>query len=115
MPEINIPKAIKIKVATLADLTRLTITWALRHNPQALFYLEESGKHFLFTITTTLGYFELRGLPLVVYVELDKPPEGKFIAYTTDPNETITFKDTTEDRKFQYVPIVKLAERPAFF
>ncbi|MGQ4833193.1 MAG: hypothetical protein ACP6IS_04760 [Candidatus Asgardarchaeia archaeon] len=115
MSEVNIPKAIKIKVKSLADLTRLAITWALRHNPQALFYLKDSEKHFLFTITTTLGYFELRGLPLIVYVELDKPPEGKFIAYTTDPEETVLFKNTTEDRKYQYVPIVELAERPAFF
>lgn len=111
----SLPPATRIKLASIEDLARLIITWAMRHNPQAVFYLEENGKHYLFTLTTTLGYYQFHGLPLIVYVELDKPPKGKFIAYTTDPEETVLYKNSMEERRYQYVPIIKVSERPAFF
>jgi len=111
----EIKPAIPLKLKSLDDLVRLVVTWTLRQTPASVLYFEKNGKHYYASITTLGGYYELRGIPLILYVEDDKEPKGTFIAYTTDPKEEIKFMNSTTERMYKYIPIIRLTTPPVFF
>lgn len=114
--EINeIKPAIPLKLQSLEDLVRLVVTWTLRQTPASVLYFKKNGKHYYASVTTLGGYYNLRGIPLILYVEDDKEPEGPFIAYTTDPEEEIKFMKSTTERMYKYIPIIRLTAPPVFF
>lgn len=106
----EIKSAIKVKVASLLDFVRLIITWSAHRTIPTVMYFQIKNRHIYTTFTVISNYFDLKGLPILVYYEDDKPPEGAFIAYFNEPKEEITFKKGIDDRKYKYIPIIKLEE-----
>ena len=108
--------AVPLKLASLEDLARMLVFWMTRERGVSILYFEKDGKHIYGALTASFpGYYELRGLPLFICVVRDKAPEGKFIRYQGQPEESVSFVKSIEiDPKYHYIPIVKLAEPPAF-
>lgn len=108
--------AIPLKLNSLDDLARMLVFWMTRERGASILYFEKDGKHIYGALTVSFpGYYDLRGLPLFICVVRDEAPKGKFLRYQGHPEETITFVKSIEiDPKYQYIPIIELAEAPAF-
>ena len=111
--------AIGIKLASMNDLVRMAFFSAPRNNGLSflLFKNNEKGKWNIGFLTGVTGYYELWGVPMFFYVILDKKPnDHKFIRYTSKEKEKWDFIDSTSDpAKWNYLPVVHLAEQPSFF
>lgn len=108
--------AIPLKLNSLDDLARMLVFWMTRERGASILYFKKDGKHIYGALTVSFpGYYELRGLPLFICVVRDEAPKGQFLRYQGQPEETITFVKSIEiDPKYQYIPIIELAEAPAF-
>lgn len=114
--KIRLPPAISLKLSSLEDLARMLVFWMARERGASILYFKKDGKHIYGTLTVSFpGYYELRGLPLFICVIRDEAPKGQFLRYQGQPEESITFVKSIEiDPKYQYLPIIKLAEPPEF-
>jgi len=114
--KIELKKALKIKIESFSDLIRLAVTWAThRAIPMVLYFKTGNNKHIYATFSVISSYYDFHGLPVVMFYEGDKEPEGVFIAYSSDPKEEWMFKNAMDERKYQYIPIIKLAEPLPFY
>jgi len=112
----EIKPALTLKVKDLRNLVRLLITWTtgvIRERTTNVLYFKQNNKHIYGAFTISLGYYELRGLPLFIWTEGNEP-KGGFIKYRSQPNEELEFSDNTDDPKYQYLPIIFLSEPPPF-
>lgn len=107
--------AVSLRLKSLADLVRLLVTWS-RERGTHIFYFEKDGKHVYGALIGSFpGYYELRGLPLFIYIVDDKPPRGNFIRYIGHQEEKIDFVSAVEvDPKATFIPIIYLASPPIF-
>ncbi len=107
--------AIPLQLKGLADLVRLLVTWS-RERGTHIFYFEKGGKHIYGALIGSFpGYYELRGLPLFMYIADKEPPKGNFIRYVGHQEEKIEFVDAVEvDPKATFIPIIRLANPPVF-
>ena len=67
------------------------------------------------------GYYELQGVPLLIYTTATNEPTGAYIKYDLreDAKEIVTFTDGINQRDLntgfvQYIPIIKAKKLPAF-
>jgi len=113
--ERKIRPAVSLRLRSLTDLIRLLVAWG-RERGTYMFYFEKEGKHVYGALIGSFpGYYELRGLPFFVYVVDDEPPKGNFIRYIGHQEEKIEFVKAVEvDPKARFIPIIYLAETPAF-
>ena len=104
-----------IKLASLKDLVRLVISSV---GPDRIagyignFTEEDRTIYFIFN--TSLGYYELNALPIIVWTDEKEIPTKSFIRYKTATNETIDFSDDATDPKWLSIPIVKFEIMPEF-
>ncbi len=104
-----------IKLASLKDLVRLVISSV---GPDRIagyignFTEEDRTIYFIFN--TSLGYYELNALPIIVWTDEKEMPTKSFIRYKTSTNETIDFSDDATDPKWLSIPIVKFEIMPEF-
>ena len=64
---------------------------------------------------TSLGYYNLRALPIIVWVETEEEPTGSFLRYRTTPKEEMMFSSDVNDPKWPIsIPIVNFEEMPEF-
>ena len=112
----ELPPAVPLKLSSLEDLARMLVFWMARERGASILYFKKDGKHVYGTLTVSFpGYYELRGLPLFICTIKDEAPKGQFLRYQGSPEEAITFVKSIEmDPKYQYIPIIKLAEAPKF-
>ncbi|MEM3585826.1 MAG: hypothetical protein QXO71_00770 [Candidatus Jordarchaeaceae archaeon] len=108
--------AVPLKLSSLEDLARMLVFWMGRERGASILYFEKDGKHIYGALTVSFpGYYELRGLPLFICVVGNTAPKGHFLRYQGTPEESVTFVKSIEvDPKYQYIPIIKLAEAPKF-
>ncbi len=112
----DIKPALTLKVRDLKNLVRLLITWTtgvIRERTTNVLYFKQNNKHIYGAFTISLGYYELRGLPLFIWT-VGEEPKGVFIKYRSQPTEELEFSNNTDDPKYQYLPIIFLAEPPPF-
>ncbi|HUT82811.1 MAG TPA: hypothetical protein VMZ29_16565 [Candidatus Bathyarchaeia archaeon] len=115
--EDSLPVALKMKLATIDDLVRMAFFSAARNHGLNFLFFKDKGKYFIGFLTGVAGYFDLRGLPMFFYVEMDgKPEKSKFIKYESTEGEKWSFCEATPTTmKWSYLPIIELAEKPTFF
>ncbi len=106
--------AVLMKIKDLNNLVRLVHFWTLRERTATILHFRRGKKHIMGTFTALPGYYNLEGLPLFLYVELDTGPKGPFIKYTSDPEEQWDYAKGTFDRKWLYIPLIELCEVPEF-
>jgi hypothetical protein len=112
--ERKIEPAVLMKLKDLNNLARLVHFWTLRERTATILHFKKGNQHIMGTFTALPGYYELEGLPLFLYVEMEKGPEGPFIKYRSEPTEEWGYADGTFDRKWLYIPLISLAKIPAF-
>jgi len=118
----SLKPAASIKLAGLNDLVKLIAsTMAERVSGYIGYYHSktkkegEKEKHVYFMFNTSLGYYNLRALPIVVWVASEEEPTGSFIRYRTSPKEELQFSDDISDAKWPIsIPIVNFEEMPDF-
>ncbi|NHJ87530.1 MAG: hypothetical protein FK734_18865 [Asgard group archaeon] len=110
---------IRIKLTSMDDLVRMAFANMSRNSSlNFLFYKDEKTKKInIGFLSGVAGYFDLRGLPMFFYTELEKMPEKfKFVKYTSFEKEKWEFCDATStSTQWLFLPIVQLAEKPSFF
>lgn len=110
--------AISVKLASIENLVRMAFFSAARNTNLnfLLFKNDRNGKWSIGFLTGVPGYFELWGVPMFFFVELEtKPEKAKFFQYTSKEKEKWGFTDSTsEPAKWSYLPIIELAEKPSF-
>ncbi|MHA2407773.1 MAG: hypothetical protein ACXACA_05340 [Candidatus Ranarchaeia archaeon] len=110
----EIDPAIPLEVQKMSDLLRFLMAGSTRQHIINVYYFKYKGDQVFGALTSAFGYYDLRGLPIFIFVRHPDPPAENFIQYRTEP-EQWKFVADTSDLKFQYIPIVKLAEAPPFF
>jgi hypothetical protein len=117
--EVVLKQIVKLKLASMNDLVRMAFFNAARNSGlNFLAYKEEkSKKWFVGFLTGVAGYFDYRGLPMFFFVHLDElPDDALFVKYTAKEKEKWGFdKATSEPAKWNYLPLIRLAEKPIFF
>ena len=115
----KLPPAIKLRLASMDDLVRMAFFSAARNNGLNFLYFQEKEmkKWYIGFLTGVAGYFDLRGVPMFFFVELEKIPDNlRFVKYQAKEKEKWGFAEsTTEPTKWNYLPIIQLAEKPIFF
>ncbi len=115
----NLAPAVSIKLTKLKDLVKLIAsTMGDRINSYIGYYVSKNSneeRHIYFMLNTNSGYYDLKALPFVVWVEDPNPPAGSFIRYHTSPKEEMQFSDDITDAKWPItIPIVNFEEMPKF-
>ncbi|TFF84820.1 hypothetical protein EU523_01145 [Candidatus Heimdallarchaeota archaeon] len=118
--EEKIKPALKIQLKSLTDLIRMAFFNAARnHGLNFLFFKDkEKDELILGFLTGVSGYYKLWGVPMFFYVPLEKEPKNmNFIKYSSKEEiEKWEFtKSTREVTKWNYLPVIQLAEKPIFF
>ena len=116
--ETELQSALKLKISSLPDLLRMIASTAHPEQSPTLMSFEiGSNKWVLGSLILLPAWYNLRSLPLLVYIERDEPPEGPFFRYraTETDKEEIGFCHSTKDASYGYIPIIQLDEVPEIF
>jgi len=112
--DIQLRPAVRMKIKDLDNLVRLVQFWTMRERTASILHFKHGNKHIMGTVTSVPGYYNLEGLPLFLYVEMNEPPKGPFIRYKADPEEQWEYARGTLERAWIYIPLVELEEAPEF-
>ncbi|MFW9923423.1 MAG: hypothetical protein ACFFDW_09090 [Candidatus Thorarchaeota archaeon] len=109
--------AIKIKLATMSDLVRMAFFSAARNNGLNFLYFGFNDKWYLGFLTGVAGYFQMRGVPMFFFIETEELAKNdRFVKYAAKEKELWGFSESTnEPTKWNYLPVIELAEKPIFF
>ena len=114
----DIRKAVSIKLAKVEDLVKLVISSSIVPGERAggyIGYYKEEDKEIFFIFNTSLGYYDLNALPIVIWVRTEiKEPIKSFIRYRTSPSEQLEFSDNANDPKWITLPVIVFEEMPEF-
>lgn len=115
--ESELQPALKLKISSLPDLLRMIASTALPEQSPTLLSFQVGSNWILASLILLPAWFQLRSLPIIVYIEQEGPPEGPFFKYraTEKDMEEIGFCHSTKDSSFGYIPIIQLAEVPEVF
>ncbi|MCY3411489.1 MAG: hypothetical protein INQ03_07660 [Candidatus Heimdallarchaeota archaeon] len=114
----EIQKSQTIELSSLNDLIRLIISNSAQRG--GFLYLGVKDDRNVFYISHIVpSWYELKGLPIVLYAFSESYPPENFIAYTrpsSTDKEQWEFVDLVNenDTKTMYIPIVKVKEIPDF-
>ena len=122
MENINIPSAMPMELHSLQDLIRWLVS-SSQGQQATIFYFKKEEKHFYATMIILPGYFNFKGLPLLLYVEHDSSPKNNFIRFDIrkeSAENPIDFIEGFEDRDsnlgyIQYIPVIQLKSIPQIF
>jgi len=111
--EIKPPTAIQLE--SLKDLIKLVISSTGPERVAGYIgHIKEGERSIYFIFNTSLGYYDLNALPIVIWVENQTETEHSFIRYKTSPAEIIEFTDDATDAKYVNIPIVRFKKLPDF-
>jgi hypothetical protein len=111
--EIKSPAGIKLK--TLKDLVRLVIsTIGPERSSGYIGYYREENKTMYFVFNTSIGYYELRALPILIWAEDSALQECAFLRYKTSPKEEMDFSNDGSDPKWLNIPLVSFEKMPEY-
>lgn len=114
----DVQKSQSIEMASLSDLIRLIVSNSAQRG--GFLYLgQKDGKNVFYISHIVPSWYDLKGLPIVLYAYSDVNPEEHFIAYSRPSS---TDKESWEyvsfirenDTKTMYIPIVRVKEIPDF-
>ena len=114
----DLKPALKMELASMDDLVRMAFFSAARNNGLNFlaFTRKSDKKWYIGFLTGVAGYFDLRGVPMFFFVKLDQKPEkNNFIQYSAKEKEKWAYAESTaEPAKWNYLPIIELANEPNF-
>ncbi len=112
LPETKIPNELpSAKLLELEDLEDLLLMTVSQNNPDPhLYHIECNGKHMYLVWIIIHDYYQLNGLPLVIFVRTDNEP-NRFIKYRPDSGK-IEFTKRIEESSAAYVKIIKIKQLP---
>ncbi|NPD87369.1 MAG: hypothetical protein HGN29_01515 [Asgard group archaeon] len=106
---------VDMKLASLKDLVKLVISSVGPDRAAGYIgHFAEANRSIFFIFNTSLGYFDLNALPIIVWIEDTDKPDKSFIRYKTSPKEEINFSDDASDPKWLSIPIVTFEVLPEF-
>ncbi|MEE9353698.1 MAG: hypothetical protein V3U94_04665 [Candidatus Thorarchaeota archaeon] len=112
MTKSDLRPPVNLKLASMADMARMLVSWSQRDRAASMLYFKDKGKHIYGTLISNHGYYEMQGIPLWVYTEGESAPAGNFLAYSSRPKESVEFVDSVESEpRVAYLPIIRLAEK----
>ena len=104
-----------IELSSLKDLIKLVISSVGPDRAAGYIgFYKDSNRSIYFIFNTSIGYYELTALPIVVWVEENEQPKGSFIRYRTSPSEEIEFTEDASDPKWLNIPLVSFKKMPDF-
>jgi len=104
-----------MKLASLQDLVKLVISSVGPDRSAGYIgHYAEEVRSIFFIFNTSLGYFDLNALPIIVWVEDTNRPTKSFIRYKTSPKEEMDFSDDASDPKWLAIPIITFEKMPDF-
>ena len=113
--KIELKSPVAMKLTSLNDLLRLVISSVGpdRSSGYIGYYLNgDTPIYFIFN--TSLGYYDLNALPIIIWVEGPIKDNKSFIRYRTSPKEEMSFSDEASDPKWLNIPLVHFEEMPKF-
>ncbi len=104
-----------IKLASLGDLIKLVIS-SLGPDRNAGYVGRHryKDKTIFFIFNTSLGYYELNALPIIIWIEDESNSQESFLRYRTSPKEEYDFSNDASDAKWLNIPLVTFEEMPDF-
>ncbi|MHA1952641.1 MAG: hypothetical protein ACW96U_01695 [Candidatus Heimdallarchaeaceae archaeon] len=106
---------VDMKLASLKDLVKLVISSVGPSGTAGYIgHFAEANRSIYFIFNTSLGYFDLNALPIIVWIEATDKPDKSFIRYKTSPKEEMDFSDDASDPKWLSIPIVTFEVLPDF-
>jgi hypothetical protein len=104
-----------IKLASLSDLIKLVISsLGPDRNAGYVGRYKYEDRTIFFIFNTSLGYYELNALPIIVWVEDKSNSDESFLRYKTSPKEEYNFSNDASDAKWLNIPLVTFEEMPDF-
>lgn len=104
-----------IKLASISDLIKLVISGlGPDRNAGYVGRYRYNDKTVFFIFNTSLGYYDLNALPIIIWVEMDSQPVESFLRYKTSPKEEYNFSNDASDPKWLNIPLVTFEEMPDF-
>lgn len=111
-----------MELYSLDDLIRWLVS-SSQGQQGTIFYFKNNDKHLYATMIILPGYYDFNGLPLLLFVESESPPESNFIRFDIrkeSADKAISFIEGFEDRDsnlgyIQYIPVVQLKTIPKIF
>ncbi|MHA1266191.1 MAG: hypothetical protein ACTSRS_13240 [Candidatus Helarchaeota archaeon] len=100
------PQARAMELKELEDLLQLIIS----NQDQTLYHLERSNEHIYLKWIVIHDFFELNGLPIVLFVRTNLPPT-RFIKCRPDLGK-IDFVDKIYESSAAYIKIIKIKQLP---
>ncbi len=104
-----------MKLASLGDLIKLVISGlGPDRNAGYIGRYKHKEQTIYFIFNTSLGYYELNALPIIVWVEDETNSQESFLRYRTSPKEEYDFSNDASDAKWLNIPLVTFEEMPDF-
>jgi len=102
----ELPQAKVLELEELEDLLQLITS----NQDQTLYHLERNGDHLYLIWIVIHDFYNLNGLPLVIFVRTDQEPT-RFIKCRPDLGR-IDFVDRVGEASAAYVKIIKIKQLP---
>jgi len=112
--------AVSIRVASIEDLVRLATSMASRFIVMPIYRFKEGGVVYYFIQASYKDYYKQYGVPVLYYYsrpldeDVDDSKAKYVIAKADEMGEKVEITDRIK-HGYTAVPIVNLAERPAYF
>ena len=118
----SIKSAVPMELDKLDDLVRWLVS-SSQGQQGTIFFFKLNQKNYYATLIILPGYFEFRGLPLLIYVSHPDPPSSHFIRFDIrkeSADHALSFQNGFDERDsnlgyIQYIPVVVLKSVPPIF
>jgi hypothetical protein len=104
-----LPSARLLELEDLEDLLLMTVS-PTNTDPH-LYYLNHNGIHFYLVWIVIHDFYNLNGLPLVIFVRTDKEP-NRFIKYKPESGE-FEFIEKIKEPSAAYIKILRIKQLPS--
>ncbi|MHA1269140.1 MAG: hypothetical protein ACTSPY_05075 [Candidatus Helarchaeota archaeon] len=102
-------KSQKMELEGLEDLINLISS--VMSNDFSIYHYNLDEKHIYFVYVVIHDFYNLRGVPVLIYVKSDISP-GLFLKYQTNRIPTIKMTNKFEDASAVYIKIIKVKSLP---
>jgi len=117
--EVVLKPVIRMNLVSMDDLVRMAFFNASRNIGLNFIAFKDnkSKKWSIGYLWGVAGYYDLRGVPMFFSVDqVDLPDDALFVKYTAKEKENWGYSSATNDpTKWNYLPIIRLADKPSFF
>ncbi len=118
---IQLKEAVPLELEDLSSLISMIVSGAPQEHASVL-YFKHNDEHIFASFVILPGYYELRALPLLIFVRDSRILETKkrFIRYRVVGDINLDFVDTIDEKDIasgmvRYVPIVRVKRKPTIF